>query len=705
MHSPGGPALALDPFQQAVAHFQAGRMAEAERLLRQCLAAEPRRGEALELLGGALQAQGRAPEALEWYDRAKAERPAAASLRHNRAQALAALGRLDEALAELAEAVRLKPDLHQAWTQMGSVRAARGEPAEAERAYRKALAIAPNHPGAHYNLALLLQESGRLDEAVAAYRRALALAPGFAAAHNNLANALVTLGRAHDALGHYEQAVRLDPQLADAQSNFGNTLRELGRVEEAIPLLERAAALKPGSAAVQNNLGIAYFARNRFEEAAARHRRALELAPAFHEARNNLGNALAALGREEEAIACFEQVIAQAPAYPDAHSNLGLLLQERGEVERATRCYERALELRPDHADAINNLGYLLQEQGRRDEAMDVYRRAMAANPQAARPAYNLGLAHLCRGEFEEGWRLCELRYATIPPVVVMRPFAIPKLTRADLGQGRRVAVWREQGIGDQLLYSTLVPELAGEVAGFVLEADARLVGAFRRAHPDWDVVSPEESDRAFAGCDRHLAVASLSGLFRTTRESFDRQPRALLAADPARAAAFRGRLATAGRRLVGVSWRSFQPAARGYLQRKKSAPLAAFAPLSRRDDVTLLDLQYGDTAAERAVFAQAGGRLERLDGLDLFNDLEGVFAAVEACDLVVTTSNVTAHFAGVLGKRAFLVYLGDNPPFHYWATDASGRCLWYPAITIVTGRALDTWDKALARIDELLDA
>jgi ADP-heptose:LPS heptosyltransferase len=126
---------------------------------------------------------------------------------------------------------------------------------------------------------------------------------------------------------------------------------------------------------------------------------------------------------------------------------------------------------------------------------------------------------------------------------------------------------------------------------------------------------------------------------------------------------------------------------------------------LSRRGSLRLLDLQYGDTAAERARFAAAGGRLERLDELDLFNDLEGVLAAVEACDVIVTTSNVTAHFAGALGRPTLLFYLAANPPFHYWVPDRDGRCLWYPSVRIVTGPAIDTWPRALAHIDELLVA
>lgn len=698
--------MAADPralFQDALASFQSGRMAEAESLLRACIAADPQRAEALELLGGALSAQGRAAEALECYDRARPMRPASPSLRHNRAQVLFGLGRAAEALAELEEAVRLKPDLHPAWNQMGAVLAANGDAAGAERAYRRAVALRPDHAETHYNLALLFQGAGRIEEAIACYRKALQLRPQFAAAHNNLANALTTRGRTQEALAHYAQALRIDPQLADAYSNLGTALRSLGRVDEAIPLLERAVALKPGSAQAHNNLGIAYFARNRFAESEASHRRALEIDPAFHEARNNLGNALAAVGRNGEAVACYEAVLAALPGHADAHSNLGLQLQEQGDDAAAMRHYERALATQPAHSDAINNLGYMLQEQGRREEAMALYERAAAADPRNARAAYNLGLARLCRFEFEEGWRLCELRYLTTPPVAVPRPFSIPRFEPADFGKGRRTAIWREQGVGDQLLYATLLPEFAARGEAFVLEVDARLVPAFRRSHPEWIVEPPEASQAPFAACDRHLAIASLPLLLRGSLDDFSRQPAALLQADAARAADYRGRLHEPGKRIVGISWRSFQPKARGYVQRKKSMDLELFRALSLRPGLKLLDLQYGDTAAERERFAASGGRLEHLAELDLFNDIDGVLAAVQACDVIVTTSNVTAHYAGVLGKPALLFYLAANPPFHYWVPDAAGRCIWYPSVRIVTDRAIDTWPAALERIDELL--
>ena len=399
--------------------------------------------------------------------------------------------------------------------------------------------------------------------------------------------------------------------------------------------------------------------------------------------------------------AVFERAVALDPNDAGARNNLGQFLQDRDDLAGAVAQYTRALEIDPRHADAISNMGFVLEEQGRRDEAMVFYQRALQANPQLARAAFNLGVGHLCRGEFAPGWELLESRFDIVPPVTPRRDIALAPFVRADFGRGHRVAIWKEQGVGDQLVFATLLPELESRGERFVLEVDRRLVPAFRRAHPGWSVVGPDESATAFAGCDRQLALGSLGGLLRPDAASFSAAPRSLLAADEARVAASRAALGPAGKRVLGISWRSFRPRARGKVVRNKSAPLVTFAPLER--DFRLLDLQYGDTDEERAAFAAAGHRLERLAGLDLFEDIDGVLAAIAACDAVVTTSNVTAHFAGALGKRTLLIYLRGQPPFHYWVPGPDGRSRWYPSIEIVSGAEISTWDQAIAKAHERL--
>ncbi len=701
--APGAPPA---PILEARARFGAGRFADAEAILRDFIAKNPGIPEALELLGACLGAQERHAEALEWMEGALRLRPPSAAALHNRAQALLALARPGEARRDLEQALALKPGFAPAWTALGRALAALGDAPGAERAYRQPVHLDPGSPEAFYNLARFCHDAGRLDEAIAGYRKALALNPRLAVAHNSLANALRAKGDAAGALEHFGEAARLAPDLVEASANYAEALREAGRGAEALAILERAALAHPHSPHILNSLGVAHYARNRFAEAEQCYRRALALAPRMDEAQINLGNALGAQGHAPESIACYRAVIERSPGNADALSNLGIAVQEQDEVDEAMDAYTRALAIRPDHSDALNNLGFLLEQQGRRADAMALYRKALDTNARFARAAYNLSLAKLANFEFREGWALSDpSRFQIVPPVAIPRPFAIPRFEAADWQRTRKLAVWREQGVGDQILYATTIPELEARGMPFVLEADPRLIPAFRRAHPRWDVVAPEASQASFRSCDRHIPIGSLPALFRDTRESFDRQPAALLAADTARAALMRQQLEVKDARLIGVSWRSFQPKVRGYLERRKSAPLAAFLGLSAHDHVRLLDLQYGDTFAERDEFAKAGGRLDRVDGLDLFTDLDGVLAAIEACDLVITTSNVTAHLAGSIGKRTFLLYPAAIAPFHYWSSDASGRCLWYPSVVIVTAPELRSWTDLLRRMIERLDA
>ena len=690
----------------AVQSLQSGQLPQAEAALRQFVAAKPANAEGHHVLGIVLGQLGRSDEALASFDRALALQPAHASALVNRAQTRISRGDMAAAATDLERAIAAKPDFAPAWSALGSVRRAAGDTAGAEQAYRKAIALKPDFAEGFYNLGLLMQESGRAGEAVAPYRKALQLRPQFAAAHNNLANALLAEGREDDAMVHYQAATRIDPRLGDAFSNLGLLLKGRGDVPGAIAALERAAGLRPDAAPVHDNLGIAYYAAHRYADAEAAHRRALAILPGSTDALNNLGNALGALGRPDEALAAYQSVLDRVPGHADALSNRGLALHEQRRVEEPLACFRQALEAKPDHFDALNNLGYLLQEQGKRREAMEYYRRALQANPRATRAAYNLGLAHLCEMEFGPGWTLHEARFDTIPTTVVRRAFDLPELTVEDLDRGHRVAVWGEQGVGDRLLAATLLPSLLARGTDFVLEVDPRLRAAFARANPAWRMVDTPVANSAFEGCDRYLPSGSLGRILRPDAASFDAQPLSILKADPARREAYRAQLGEPGRRLVAISWRSFQPAARGFVQAKKSAPLESFAKLAQRSDVRLVDVQYGDTADERAAFvAKHGETIRRVEGLDLRNDLEGVLAVIDACDLVVTTSNVTAHLGAALGKPVWLVYLADNPPFYYWVRVGEDRSPWYPSVRIVTGRDLDTWPRLFEAIDERLDA
>ncbi len=639
--------------EAALAHFQAGRLAESEAAWREVLSREPGHAQALHLLGVILARTGRRDEGLALLDQSIARAPAEPAFLNNRALVLSEAGRL----------------------------------ADAERDLRRALQLEPRFAAALVHLGSLLRQQGRLDEALAACRRALQQDPRSAEAHVGLGNVLRERGDAPGALAAYQGALAIDPRHAIAHYNRGNLALDAGDFPVAEASFRAALERDPRNATARNNLGVALRRMGRLEEARAAFEAALALAPAHAEALNNLGLTLQQLGRGEEALARYAAAVAARPGFAGALVNWGTALKEAGDPDGARALYDRALALEPGHADALNNRANLALDRGEIAVAKSFYRRAAEARPDFPDPRFSLAQAALFEHDFATGWDGYELRFDTSSPMAVRRALALPPLTPAMLGAGARVAVWREQGIGDLVLFSTLLPELLAAGARPVVELDARLVPIYARALPAITFVAPEAAGAAFAECDAQVPIGSLPRLFRRDAGSFARQPRALLKADPARVAAYRAELGPG--RWIAVSWRSLQKRDRRDLEQRKSMPVEALAPLAAREGVRLLDVQYGDVSADRAAFeARHPGTLVRLAGLDTFNDIEGLLAALEACESVVTVSNVTAHLAGALGKPTSLLYTGTHPPFHYWAAGGDGHSLWYPSVRVRHGPA-----------------
>ncbi len=119
-------------------------------------------------------------------------------------------------------------------------------PGEARKAYRRALALQPDHPEAHLNLGRLLHEAGRLEEAGAHYRKALEADPHNAIAAYNLAVSLDDRNELDDAIGMYRMALRLDPRYPEAHFNLGRLYERVGRPAEALRHMSRYRTLAAG---------------------------------------------------------------------------------------------------------------------------------------------------------------------------------------------------------------------------------------------------------------------------------------------------------------------------------------------------------------------------------------------------------------------------------------------------------------------------
>lgn len=663
---PGGEGMAeLEPlFGEAVAHFEAGRLKEAEAGLAELQRRQPDLPEVLHLLALIELRTGRPEAAAGHLEKAVARQPESADLHNLLGGAMKRAGRLEEAVL----------------------------------AYDKAVSLDPGLAEAHYNLGNALKELERHDDAVPSYRRAVELEPGFADAHYNLGIVLMAAGRPDEAARAYRDAVGVSPEDAETHLNLGKALEAVDEIDDAGAAYRRAIELRPDFAEAHYNLGNAARKQGHGQQAVAHYRRAIDTDPNLAEAHNNLGEALLDGNDAQGAIEHYLLALKCRPGMAGTLNNLGNAYVRLGQTDAAIGYYRQALDIDPDDAAAITNLGNALMDKGDHDGALAHHRRAIEAAPDHAEAHHNLGLALLLQGNFGEGWAEYEWRHRS-EEGARQRPFPQAPWTGQPV-DGKTVLVWGEQGVGDEILFAGLVPDLAAAGANVILEADPRLVPLFRRSFAGIECIVKEDPPSAETrrhGIDFQAPGGNLGRWLRPDLESFPNR-QSYLVADADRRDGLREKYMQDGESLlVGVAWISKNKR----IGKQKSMALRELAPLARIPGVRLIDLQYGDTAQERAQFEdQTGMAVLDDEQVDQMADLDGFAAQVAAMDLVISVSNTTVHMAGALGVPAWVML--NTVPLPFWLLEGEDSP-WYPSARLFRQTRPGEWADVIERIAEAL--
>lgn len=156
------------------------------------------------------------------------------------------------------------------------------------RLYERALALAPTHVDALYNLGVLWMEAHESDRAIFLFELAARFDPAHADALNNLGVLYKDRGAFERAAHCYLAALKIRPRFAEALNNLALVHQEYGNTLDAMALLRDAIAVKPGYATAHANLGVALLALGRVPEAIDQYRACLALNPDDRNAQHNL---------------------------------------------------------------------------------------------------------------------------------------------------------------------------------------------------------------------------------------------------------------------------------------------------------------------------------------------------------------------------------------------------------------------------------
>ncbi len=511
-----------------------------------------------------------------------------------------------------------------------------------------------------------LLEQGDAEAALAEIAQCLESAES-PAAYILQARALAGLRRfdaAHDAL---VRAFALDAQCMEAHFALG----KLHRRQKALPLaaacFEQVLGRSPGHVEALYELGSVYQELNRLPEALARLELAHELAPADPRIANQLAIVLVAQEQYGRGIALLEEICARtSSAVVRPRINLSNALLRLGRFARALEVLEEVLEVEPDNVEARWNRSHFL-----------------------------LGM-----GRYEEGWRDYDYRVLLKSRPVRLLPFAE---WAGEPLQGKRVLIAAEQGLGDELMFASCIPEVLACASEVHIECEHRLARLFARSFPGAKILASDHEAQppwmnSAPDLDCFVRAGSLPRYLRNSPREFPAH-RGYLRADEARVEHWRARLAALGPGMkIGLSWRGGTASTRAGA---RSIPLEGLAAILEVSGCEFVSLQYGEVDGEIGDLRRMRGRTVH-HWKEAIADYDETAALVSALDLVISVQTALIHLTGALGKPAWVLV----PAAPEWRYGIAGEGMpWYPSIRLFRQQHAGAWQETLARIVAALRA
>ena len=582
------------------------------------------------------------------------------------------------------------------WFLLGIVCVQQKNYTRAVEACRQAVRLAPHAAIAHLNLGVTLHGAGQLEEALAPLKRAIELQPDLVAGYREL-------GVIYNALANYSKAIKIFEELTHQVPNDSMTFLALGNLYEKLRVFDKAEQyyrtafeLDPGSAAAGTNLGNVLKALGRAEESELIYKQALEKSSKNPDIIYNLAVLYQSLYRYDEAERLYKIVIELSPSNINAKQNLGTVCITLNKIDEAIEIFSGLLLIAPDDAQLQRNLAMAQKENGELEQAKILLNRVLSNVPDDIKARQDLSLVLLQLGDFENGWKEYESRTLELDNDSTRWPFAV---WNGRCSSSETVLVYPEQGIGDEVMFSSCIKDLA-ECVRVVLACDKRLEALFMRSFPNVKVIGRGVDDQdewldLLPHIDAQLSTASLPMHFRKHPSQFELASKGYLEVDPSALRKWRDRYnMLEGDVTVGISWRG------GHVsntKNKRSIDLEKWRAFFHLPNANFVNLQYDDCSAEIDLLkTQYNCRLYDWDDSNPVNDIDDFSAKIKALDLVISIDNSTVHLAGALGVKAWL--LQPFCPDWRWLPGAK-KSYWYASVKQYRQSTIGKWDDVMIEV------
>jgi len=571
-----------------------------------------------------------------------------------------------------------------------------GDLGQAERLYREALENDPLNADACALLGVVLGARGAYDEAIPLVDKAAALDPASGLLHFHRGTVLMAAQRLPQAVEALKKAVDLMPAAPQFHFNYANALRASGDWTGAIAQYDEALKLNPKFLEALNNLALSLVHEKQHKEAYQIAARAVAIDQGYGDGWLTLSNVAEKLKDYETAL---QAGIRARDLMPDNHFawfGYGVALNRLNRDAEAAQAYRKALELNPSRADIWDNLAQSYQALNRLEEAEQAFRKAVEVDGQSLEDEtaevdekdyghrhWHLALIELLRGKYKEGFARYRARTAAIPE---LKRQAIPfPLWKGENLRGKSLLVCDEQGFGDTIMMARFLPVLRRGGARVVFSVHPVLKPLFE----GWDgadaVIAHTERPQV---CDYFCSSFDLPHRCGATLETLPRSvpyiPR--FAPDEATLLSDKGFK-------VGVVWGG---SPLHLSDKKRSIPLALFADLFTAPHVAFYCLNRDLKAGDEETLP----RYPMKNLIPLLKDFAASARLIGQMDLLITCDTATAHLAGALGKKTWILL--PFAPDWRWLTGRDDSP-WYPSVRLFRQPKPEDWQSVLLEVKKAL--
>ena len=349
---------------------------------------------------------------------------------------------------------------------------------------------------------------------------------------------------------------------------------------------------------------------------------------------------------------------------------IGTCYKHENKCDEARRYFNMAQKLIPTNPDIQNNLGTLYINEGNPKMAMKFLGDALKADPNHPQAHWNMALAHLEMGDYAQGWQ--EYDWGMSAKVRIERNYGKEPLPYWDGSHGKRIIVYGEQGIGDEILFASMLNELRRDSAEVVFDCHRKLHKLFANSFPGIHIY-PTREDEVITWpldskgnmkyhFDAKIAIGSLGKFYRPDIESFPGKP--FLSPTPSSEAEWAKRLEALGPRpKIGISWVGGHKRTRVEV---RSMELERMLPILKDRDCDFISLQYTPCEDELAAFEKAHGiKIHHWPEACYSPDYDETAGLVANLDLVITVCTSLVHLAGSMGVPTW-VMTPSRPAWRY---------------------------------------